>query len=322
MFNSGLIDPLEYVDVEYEEVPNTNGDNSKDMFGMDFSFFQTDKAKITPADDGVTASDKPKRKYTKKEKDSSITVAEVLETPTMNQYDAAFEDTNIELRKAIAQTDILTNEIKEDLDRIRSSSTIKNKYTYITNLTSSQSNLIATKIQAIRELNNSKSTALKMELDRQKLFKENASKQDDNMRIMDLYNAFVNAPVGAYNPNPMPSMMDLTASASGGAGGDIKFVGVDIEPDSNGMLSQQQIAMRASEDKNLRTVVRYNAETGARAFDVINSQTGQSVPGVERPDSFLLQDTTLDIQNKIAKNRNIGTNWELIIEGNTALDEY
>ena len=161
-----------------------------------------------------------------------------------------------------------------------------------------------------------------MELDRQKLFKEDASKQDDNMRIMDLYNAFVNAPVGAYNPNPMPSMMDLTSSASGGAGGDIKFVGVDIEPDSNGVLSQQQIAMRASEDKNLRTVVRYNAETGARSFDVINAQTGQSVPGVERPDAFLLQDTTLDIQNKIAKNRNIGTNWELVIEGNTALDEY
>ena len=321
MFNSGLIDPLEFVDVEYEEIPNSSGD-TKDMFGMDFSFFQTDKAKITPADDGVTASDKPKRKYTKKEKDSSITVAEVLENPAMSQYDAAFEDTNIELRKAIAQTDILTNEIKEDLDRIRSSSTIKNKYTYITNLTSSQSNLIATKIQAIRELNNSKSTALKMELDRQKLFKEDASKQDDNMRIMDLYNAFVNAPVGAYNPNPMPSMMDLTSSASGGAGGDIKFVGVDIEPDSNGVLSQQQIAMRASEDKNLRTVVRYNAETGARSFDVINAQTGQSVPGVERPDAFLLQDTTLDIQNKIAKNRNIGTNWELVIEGNTALDEY
>ena len=97
---------------------------------------------------------------------------------------------------------------------------------------------------------------------------------------------------------------------------------VDIEPDSNGVLSQQQIAMRASEDKNLRTVVRYNAETGARSFDVINAQTGQSVPGVERPDAFLLQDTTLDIQNKIAKNRNIGTNWELVIEGNTALDEY
>jgi len=320
MFNSDLIDPLEIVDVEYEEIPNT----TKDMFGMDFSFFQTDKAKITPADDGVTSADKPKRKYTKKEKDGTITVAEVLDAnaPVKSQYDAAFEDTNVELRKAIAQTDILINEIKEDIDKIRASSTIKNKYTYTTNLTTSQSNLIATKIQAIRELNNSKTTALKMDLDRQKLFKEDASKQDDNMRIMDLYNAFVNAPVGAYNPNPMPSMIDLTASATGGAGGDIKFMGVDIDTDDPKMLSQQQITMRASEDRNLKTVVRYNAETGARVFDVVNVQTGESVAGVERPDSFLLQDTTLDIQNRIAKNRNIGANWELIIEGNTALDEY
>lgn len=320
MFNSDLIDPLEIVDVEYEEIPNS----TKDMFGIDFSFFQTDKAKITSADDGVTNADKPKRKYTKKEKDGSITVAEVLESnsPVKSQYDAAFEDTNVELRKAIAQTDILINEIKEDIDKIRASSTIKNKYTYTTNLTTSQSNLIATKIQAIRELNNSKTTALKMELDRQKLFKEDASKQDDNMRIMDLYNAFVNAPVGTYNPNPMPSMIDLTASATGGAGGDIKFTGVDIDTDDPKMLSQQQIAMRASEDRNLKTIVRYNAETGVRMFDVINAQTGESVAGIERPDSFLLQDTTLDIQNRIAKNRNIGANWDLIIEGNTALDEY
>ncbi len=321
MYNNGLVDPLEIVDVEYEEIPNSSGEN---MFGMDFSFFQTDKAKITPADDGVTSDTKAKRKYTKKEKDNSITVAEVIDAPAVvaTQYDAAFEDTNIELKKAIAQTDILTNEIKEDLDKIRNSTTIKNKYTYITNLTSSQSNLIATKIQAIRELNNSKATALKMELDRQKVFKDDASKQDDNMRIMDLYNAFVNAPTGAYNPNPMPSMIDLTSSATGGAGGDIKFMGVDIDTDDPRVLSQQQMTMRASEDRNIKTIVRYNAETGARTFDVVNVHTGESVPGVERPDAFLLQDTTLDIQNRVAKNRNIGSSWELVIEGSTALDEY
>ncbi len=320
MYDKNLINPLEIIDAEYEEIPNSGAD----MFGMDFSFFQTDKAKITPADDGVTSSDKPKRKYTKKDKDNGIVIAEVIDSPSAvaTQYDSVFEDTNVELRKAIAQTDILTNEIKEDLDRIRSSSTIKNKYTYITNLTSSQSNLIATKIQAIRELNNSKSTALKMELDRQKMFKEDSNKQDDNMRIMELYNAFVNAPVGSYNPNPMPSMIDLTASATGGAGGDIKFMGVDIDTNDPKLLSPQQITMRASEDRNLKTIVRYNAETGSRMFDIINSTTGESVPGVERPDSFLLQDTTLDIQNRVARNRNIGASWELVIEGNAALDEY
>jgi len=323
MFDNDLINPLtDIIDAEYEEVPNDSGTN---MFGMDFSFFQSDKAKITSADDGVTSTEnKPKRKYTKKDKDGTLNVAEVIDNigaPT-SQYDAAFEDTNIELRKAIAQTDVLIGEIKEDTDRIRSSSTIKNKYTYITNLTASQSALIGTKIQAIRELNNSKSTALKMELDRQKLMKDDASKQDDNMRIMDLYNAFVNAPVGSYNPNPMPTLMDLTASATGGASGDINFVGVDINTDDPSMLSPQQIAMRASEDRNVRTIVRYNAETGARMFDVINTQTGQSIPNVERPDNFLLQDTTLDIQNKIARNRNIGQTWDLVIEGNTALDEY
>ena len=317
-----LINPLtEVIDVEYEEIPNTTTD-TKDIIGMDFSFFQTDRAKITPADDGVTASDKPKRKYTKREKDN--TIAEVIEpnSPVMSQFDVVYEDTNVELRKAIAQTDVLISEIKEDTDKIRNSSTIKNKYTYITNLTASQSALISTKIQAIRELNNSKSSAIKMELDRQKIMKEDASKQDDNMRIMDLYNAFVNAPVGSYNPNPMPTLMDLTASATGGASGDINFVGVDINTDDPNLLSPQQIAMRASEDRNVRTIVRYNAETGARMFDVINTQTGQSIPNVERPDNFLLQDTTLDIQNKIARNRNIGQTWDLVIEGNTALDEY
>ena len=318
-----LIDPLEIVDVEYEEVPNTAPNGN--MFGVDFSYFLTDKAKITSADDGVTndTENKPKRKYTKKERENTINITEVIDANApVTQYDVVFEDTNRELKKAIAQTDILTSEIKEDIDRIRSSTTIKNKYTYITNLTSSQSNLIATKIQAIRELNNSKATALKMELDRQKMFKEDSSKKDDNVRIMDLYNAFVNAPIGSYNPNPLPTIMDLTSSASGGASGNINFKGIDIDTDDPKILSQQQITMRASEDRNIRTVVRYNAETGARMFDVVNVQTGESVPGVERPDAFLLNDTILDIPNRIAKNRNIGASWELIIEGNTALDEY
>lgn len=317
-----LFDPLEPIDVEYEEV--SHNESYEKALGVDMSFFKSDKAVITPADDGVTAADTKNTRGPRKKRDKDNTIvianAEIVENTTGSVYDQVFDDTNRELKKAIAQADILSNEIKEDIDRIRSSSTIKNKYTYITNLTASASALIGTKIQAIRELNNSKSNAIKMDLDRQKVFKE-ANKQNDEMRIMDLYNSFVNAPIGSYNPNPLPSLKDITMAANGGAEGNFDFVGVDINQAPEEM-TQRQITMRASEDRSIKTVVRYNAETGMRTFDVINVNTGESVSGVERPDSFLLNDTIIDIHNKVAKNRNIGTNWELVIDGNTAIDEY
>ena len=34
MFNSDLIDPLEYVDVEYEEIPNSTGDTKDVSFSQ------------------------------------------------------------------------------------------------------------------------------------------------------------------------------------------------------------------------------------------------------------------------------------------------
>ena len=68
-------------------------------------------------------------------------------------YARSYEETNSLIKSAIYQADELSSEIKKDIEDVRSSKTIKNKYTYLTNLTASASSLLMTKIGAIKELN-------------------------------------------------------------------------------------------------------------------------------------------------------------------------
>ena len=87
-------------------------------------------------------------------------------------------------------------------------------------------------------------------------------------------------------------------------------------------LTPQQNMMHLEENPNIQQVVVYNQENGARYFDVIDMSTGQSVPNAEKHDAMFLEDITIDLKNKVARNINIGETYPLVLIGQPLMNEY
>ena len=305
--------------------------DNNDTVTLDFSFFKKDDnegAKIIVEDDSVNIA-KNKTKRQKRSKSDIVTVEDssvanpipgsnVAET----NYAGSYRETNDLLKGAIYQADQLSAEIKSDIDAVRASKTIKNKYTYVTNLTASAGSLLSAKIAAIKELNASITQAHNLELNRFKALKPSEHEGNDDMRMMDIYSAFVNTPIGSYTP-AAPSIQDITIGSNNpnSSISAITMVPASGEQQTN-QLSPEQNRMRMESNPNIQTVVRYNQATGQRYFDVIDKSNGISVPNYPRPDAFLLEDSTIDIHSGIARNRNINAVWPLIIEGSDVIGEY
>lgn len=291
--------------------------------GVDFSFFSSDQAK--KLDSGAQDEKASKKKLSKpkvaiagavmpdREIMNPIPGANVAET----DYAKSYAETNNLIRGAIVQTDELSAEIKQDIDEIRASKTIKNKYTYITNLTASASALISTKISAIKELNSVITQGHNLELNRFKTLKIDQKDDNDDMKMMDIYSAFVNTPVGVYTPST-PSIQDLTLGVNG-QNPTVNAIEMVAPGIGGGNLTPEQNRMRMEANPNIQTVVRYDQSTGQRCFDVIDKTNGMSIPNYPRPDAFLLEDTTIDVHAGIARNRNINMVWPLMLDGSNAM---
>lgn len=302
--------------------------NSDTSVGVNFDFFTSDAAKIS--------SDVAPSESTKKKKSNKPKVAvngEIMpDAPLVNpvpganvaetDYASSYNETNALIRGAIVQADTLSAEIKSDLDAVRASKTLKNKYTYITNLTASAGSLLSTKIAAIKELSATITQCHNLELNRLKTIKANEKEENDDMRMMDIYSAFVNTPIGTYNPIGAPNIQELTLGVNN-PGGNVSGVEM-VNPNYTAQaLTPEQNRMRMEANPNIQTVVRYDQTTGQRMFDVIDKNTGVSIPNYPRPDNFLLEDTTIDIHSGIARNRNINTVWPLVVVGSNAfITEY
>jgi hypothetical protein len=303
-----FVDSLPSVDME----SNDKDDDYKDI-GVDFSLFTQEGGAKFKEETPVAVKAAPKKRTTKEK--VVLTPDKIL--PDDNDYLKSFNETNSLLRGSIAQTDQLSNEIKEDLDTIRSSKTLKNKYTYVTNLTASSASLISTKIAAIKEINNTISQSHRLTLDRMKALRESDKDQSDDARMMDLYKAFVNTPVGTYQSPNIPSISDMALPAGSN---NLLSVPMGDLPDSQ--LTPEQVRMRMENNPNIMAVVKFNQSTGQRYFDVIDTTNGQSIPNYPRPDAFLLENTTIDIHSMSARNKNIDTVWPLILIGDGDVSEY
>ena len=316
-----------FIKNESKDISSPNSDDSS-IKNIDFSFFTKPDAAKIDASPSVAVEEK-KRKPRQPKVTEAVVIdgqmqnpvpgANVAETNYANTY---AEATNL-LKGAIIQSDTLSNEIKEDIDAIRASKTIKNKYTYITNLTASASSLINTKIQAIKEINSTTTQIHNLELNRLKALKPEEKDGNDDMKMMDIYSAFVNAPIGSYAP-PSPSIQDIMVGVNGA---NPAVSGVEMVPQGGSFtqnLTPEENRMRLESNPNIQVVVRYNQSTGMRSFDVIDRSTGAVVPNYPRPDNFLLEDTTIDVHAGIARNRNINAVWPLLIDGSNSMpiNEY
>ena len=162
-----------------------------------------------------------KRAKRKKEDSNSSSIVQINPTSIIPQssmsyiqenipYANAYNDTNKQLDDSIAQLNALGGELFAELQNIKASKTLKNKYGYINDMTATATSIITAKISAIKEKNKSINDANHLELARVKELKTTADQDDDNVRIANMYDAFINTPVGVGpRPSLAPSIQDM-----------------------------------------------------------------------------------------------------------------
>lgn len=269
-----------------------------------------------------------KKKKSSKKKDTEEIIYtdsdRKLSTLESNEpYEKKYEETNNVLKGAIYQLDKGIEEMDMDISYIRSSKTLKRKYDYLGVLQGTKGNYIGQKISAARELNNTITKCNELELKRVKEL-HLAEKTDDDRAILDTYNAFINTPVGSNYSALGPSTPQMTIN---GAGNFIpaNLTNTDINSGYNNYINNPtsvQHMMQLESNPNVQQVVVYNQATGAKSFEIMDMSTGEILQNVEKHDIMFLEDTTIDVRNKVAKNINLNETYPLIIVGSKNFDEY
>lgn len=238
-------------------------------------------------------------------------------------YASAYADTNQQLDDTINALNILGSEIITDLNMVRGNKTLRNKYNIVNEMTQTATSIINTKLAAIKEKNSTINNINKLELDRLKQIKVSASEEDDNTRIANLYDAFINTPIGAGPSVLGPSMQDIIAGGQAGPSVPMAPIGSDqqmweagLNPAENRMVLEAKGA--------IETVVMYDSVTGNRWFEVVDKVTRQPVPNVEKPDSSYIYDLDINIRGGFAKDSNRNVSYPLICinGGDSSITEY
>lgn len=264
-------------------------------------------------------SDQEKHEIYKGKSDRDLSMME-SKTP----YISTYEGTTKQLRDTINGIDMLAAQIQSDLQAVRASRTLKKKYDYVCELSSTIGSLVSNRISAIKEINNTITNAHKLDMSRSKTVKELSDGANDDKAVMDMYNAFVNAPMG--NMNALPPGFNVPAHILNGAGGiPVTQQGFTEDQMYDSFVnnpSPEMSAIAMERNPNIKIVVVYNQETQDKYFDVVDITTGQSVPGIERPSEKLLTHMDINIREGIARNLDANLMYDLVLVGNRRIDEY
>lgn len=255
----------------------------------------------------------------------------VEESSALNTY----AETAYMLKDTLKQIDTVAAEVKVEFDSIRTNRTMKSKHIVMSNLTENLSDLLNAKISAIRELNNCITKANDLDYKRERDRKEAAMGVGDDKAIMDLYQAFIQNPMGtntattplgtgALGPSPISAVVNdnsgiVRAPADNAATGNAQDAGfvnylANLTPEQNMMLYEQ--------NPDVKQVVVYDEATNNKWFQVMNMKTMQVIPNMPVHDQMFMNDTTIDKRNKIAKNINLNETYPLVIINESVSSEY
>ena len=310
----------------------TKSVKKESSIGMNFEIFSD--ASI-PLDMSAPADNK-KRGNNKKVADSTGLIP--ADNPTKysenEPYINKYQETNALLKTAIAQLDIGLSEMQQDLALLRNNKTLRNKYQQMSMVQGNMGDYLGNKITAIKELNSVISKCNDLELKRAKDLKE-LHEEDDDKRIMDLYNAMISMPVGGQSgmmggfSTPLgPNTFEMTYAANPNTPTPNIITSVDSSSDigyENYLRNKTpaQNMMSLSDNPNIQQVVVHNRLTGQSYFEVMDMTTMQPVPNTDRYDNSFLADTHLDLINNVATNVNIGESYPIVqVGGDPILNEY
>lgn len=249
-------------------------------------------------------------------------------------YMDKYQETNNLLKTAITQLDIGLGEMQNDMVMLRNNKTMRNKYQSMSMIQKNMGDFLGNKINAIKELNNVISKCNDLELKRAKELKE-LENQDDDKRIMDLYNAMITMPVGGqmamsngFSTPLGPNTFDMTYAGNPNTSTPNIVTSLDSDSDTGYQLYRQnrtpaQNMMFLDTNPNVKQVVVHNKNTGQTYFEIMDMSTMTPVPNTDKYDNSFLEDTHLDFINNIATNVNIGESYPIVQIGNDIiLNEY
>lgn len=281
--------------------------------------------------------EEPKRKTTRKSTTKKTGINNVV-TATVSDpayqkdemlttdkpYATKYDETTNMLKGSIMQLDGLLGETLTDAAQIRSSKTLKRKYDLLSLLNNNASSIIGNKITAIREINNTINKCNDLELRRMKELNMAAAGQDSDKKIMDMYSAFISMPTGASSIPGAPNLQNISQSLTMGNVVTGTIMGEDdaaYQNYINNMNPAQRLNMYES-NPNVKQVVVYNQQNGSRYFEVMDMSTGEVIPGVDKHDAMFLENTTLDLENKIARNIDLGESYPIVVVGEPVMNMY
>lgn len=266
----------------------------------------------------------------------------------IKELEKGYSDTGKMLYETIAQSDMIYTNIDEELAQFKRSKMYggKMRLQHMSNFMGVQMGILNTKISAVRELDAIRNKINDIALKKEQMMKDVKDENSDKV-ITDAYYAMLNAPkygLPMINQPLAPQSINTGVNLSGSkietsnvgtpgiASTNISLTDIvtvdgstaNIDTSFNqyrANLSPVQRKMISEKDPSIQTVVVYNQATGSKYFDVVNVQTGQSIPGIERPAEFLLDNMRIDQRNGRAVNSNANMDFPLVITGTRAFDE-
>ena len=233
------------------------------------------------------------------------------------------------LHETLSQIDAINAELVKEFDSVRHNRTMKNKYTVLTNLSENIGALLNNRISTIKEINNCISKSNEMDYKKYKDIKAAQSAMSDDKYIADLYQAFMTNPANQPSNLQMANPVDPAVYGSGIIRANVTpsdmNSGAPIDAGYLGYLANltpEQNMMRYESDPNVKQVVVYDASTGAKFFQVMNIATGEVIPNVPVYDQMFMEDTTLDLKTKIAKNINMNETFPIIVINDNITSQY
>ena len=241
-------------------------------------------------------------------------------------YITSYEKTQNMLDETIKEIDLASAEIRQDIDDIRNSKTMKSKYTYLANLQSARATILGQRLSAIKEINATITKAHDLDAKRDKEYRAARMNEQDDVAAMEkLYDSFVNTPVGRIdgqlvnpltvntqnltlaNPNMMvSSILQLQQSQD------------RLENFVNNMTEEQAI-MFIEDNPAIEEVVLYNPNTGESKFSYYDFSINQPVTIARAKDiTMFIDGLTFNWDTLTARSRDLGHDFKIIIDNTMA----
>lgn len=307
------------------------------------SFFKPENEKINITVDSIESDhERESKKKRRKSSDntnlpetrSSGAIVRANEGPVSGTVEDqatiySYNETNNLLHETLAQIDSINRELVQEFNSVRQNRTLRNKYNILNDLSANIGSLINNRISVIREINTCISKANDMDYKKYKDKEAAKSTMNDDKYISDLYQAFMQNPQNIAPQYQMPKV-DPSILGSGIVRANITQDNINNpgQPIETGYLqyvanlTPEQNLMRYENNPDVKQVVVYDAQTGAKFFQYMNLRTGEAIPNVPVYDQMFMEDTTLDLKTRIAKNINLNETFPIVVINDNIVSQY